>query len=126
MPVTVIPKTGVNAAGEPASSLTDVEGVFDTAFNATAAVAATVTAETARAEAAEAALAAAVTVGSTFTFSQAAPASTWTIVHNLGRYPAVSVVDSANTQVEGDVTYVSANEITVAFASGFSGEAYLN
>jgi hypothetical protein len=34
MPFTVIPKTGVNAAGEPAASLTDIEGVFDAAFTA--------------------------------------------------------------------------------------------
>jgi hypothetical protein len=65
-------------------------------------------------------------VMTTYTFVQHVPASTWDIVHNLGRFPSVTVVDSANTQVEGDVTYVSANEITVGFTGGFAGEAYLN
>jgi hypothetical protein len=37
MPTTVIPETGVNAAGLPAAKLSDVEGVFDTVIAAVAA-----------------------------------------------------------------------------------------
>jgi hypothetical protein len=62
----------------------------------------------------------------TFIFNQGVPAAQWTINHNLGRFPSVSVVDSAGNVVEGDVDFLSANEITVAFSAPFSGEAYLN
>ena len=66
-------------------------------------------------------------VGSeTFTFNQAVPTATWVIAHNLDRHPAVSVVDSAGTVVFGEVTYDSANQVTVRFSSGFAGKAYLN
>ena len=66
----------------------------------------------------------------TFVFEQGVPASTWTIQHNLGKFPSVSVVDTLNTangQVYyGDVKYTDSNNLTVTFASAFSGKAYLN
>lgn len=66
----------------------------------------------------------------TFVFEQGVPAATWTIQHNLGKFPSVSVVDTANTangQVYyGDVKYTDSNNLTVTFASAFSGKAYLN
>tara|TARA_B110000495_G_scaffold189029_1_gene189756 strand:- start:179 stop:346 length:168 start_codon:yes stop_codon:yes gene_type:complete len=54
------------------------------------------------------------------------PSDVWTINHTLGKYPSVSVVDSANSIVTGEVTYLSKYKITVTFTSGFSGKAYLN
>ena len=62
----------------------------------------------------------------TFTFPQEAPQATWTITHGLDRFPAVSVVDSTGYTVEGDVFYVSANQVVLNFAGAFSGVAYLN
>ena len=50
---------------------------------------------------------------------------TWVIDHNLGRYPAVTVVDSIKRVYEGDVVYVSENRVRIIFAAPFSGEAYL-
>lgn len=57
--------------------------------------------------------------------TQATPATTWTINHALGGYPAVSVVDSAKTVVYGEITYISTSQIVVNFSSAFSGSAYL-
>jgi head-tail adaptor len=62
----------------------------------------------------------------TFTFDQNTPAAAWTIVHNLGRFPAVTVVDSSEREVEGDVAYIDSNRLTVTFSAPFSGVAYLN
>lgn len=62
----------------------------------------------------------------TLVFTQAIPLATWTIVHNLGKYPSVTVIDSANEVVFGDVAYVDSNTITLTFAGGFSGTCYLN
>lgn len=61
-----------------------------------------------------------------FTFAQATPLAMWTIAHNLGKFPSVSVVDSAGTIVVGEVTYTDANNLQVAFNAAFSGTAYLN
>ena len=61
-----------------------------------------------------------------FTYTQSTPSATWTITHNLGKFPSVSVVDSANTQVYGNVDYINDNSLTLTFTSAFSGKAYLN
>lgn len=58
--------------------------------------------------------------------TQNTAASTWTINHNLGKYPSVTVVDSAGDQVEGDVNYPGLNQATVTFSAPFSGRAFLN
>lgn len=62
----------------------------------------------------------------TFIFTQGVPATTWTITHNLNKFPSVSVVDTANNGGFGDVTYNSANQLTVIFSGAFAGKAYLN
>ena len=58
--------------------------------------------------------------------NQTAPASTWTVVHNLNKYPAVSVVDSAYQEVIGEVEYLTPNTLEVRFTAPFSGQAYIN
>lgn len=63
---------------------------------------------------------------STYSYSQISPETTWTITHNLGKYPSVMVVDSGGNIVTGNINYISENEITVTFNSAFSGVAYLN
>jgi len=50
----------------------------------------------------------------------------WTITHNLGAYPSVTVVDSASTVVIGNVDYTNANILTITFSAAFSGCAFLN
>ena len=70
-----------------------------------------------------------VNVGSSFNyyvFNQNTPSATWTITHNLGRRPSVTVVDSAGTVVIGEVNYTSDNTLVITFSAGFSGQAYLN
>jgi hypothetical protein len=61
-----------------------------------------------------------------YEFDQGVPASVWTITHNMGKFPAVSVVDSGGTIVEGQVDYVDNNNLTIKFTASFSGKAYLN
>jgi|TARA_R110000744_G_scaffold152260_2_gene266246 hypothetical protein len=63
---------------------------------------------------------------STYTHDQGIPSATWTVVHNLGKYPAVSVVDTGGTVVVGEITYISNNEIEILFQAAFGGKAYLN
>lgn len=61
-----------------------------------------------------------------YVFTQGVPSTTWTIVHNLGIFPSVTVVDSGGSVQIGEVLYVSANEITLTFSAAFAGKAYLN
>jgi hypothetical protein len=64
--------------------------------------------------------------GGFFAFTQASPSSTWTISHGLGYQPNVSVIDSAGSQVEGNVVWSDVNNLTVTFSGAFSGVAYLS
>ena len=57
---------------------------------------------------------------------QTTPAQVWVIDHPLDKFPAVSVVDSAGEQVEGNVLYTSQQQVVVSFTGAFSGEAFLN
>lgn len=50
----------------------------------------------------------------------------WFIDHQMGRYPSVTVVDSAGTMVFGEVTYDNENRVTITFTAAFGGKAYLN
>lgn len=56
----------------------------------------------------------------------------WTVTHNLGKFPSVTVVNSANQVVIGVVEYldatnqVSINELKIYLTSGEIGKAYLN
>lgn len=61
-----------------------------------------------------------------FEHSQSPAASTWVVVHNLGKRPSVTVIDSAGDEVEGHLAYDSANQLTLTFSASFSGTAYLN
>ena len=62
----------------------------------------------------------------TYVFTQGVPATTWTIPHNLGNFPSVSVVDSTKRVVNGTIDYIDDNNLTVTFGAPFSGQAFLN
>ena len=60
------------------------------------------------------------------THLQALAADIWQVVHNLGKRPAVTVVDSAGATVEGSVSYLDSNRLSITFSAAFSGSAFLN
>jgi hypothetical protein len=49
--------------------------------------------------------------------------SSVTVNHDLGRYPAVTVTDTANDVCFGAVTYLSLNAVLLTFSAPFSGTA---
>ena len=57
--------------------------------------------------------------------TQGVASAEWVIIHTLGGYPSVSIVDSAKTAVFGEVQYDSTTQVTVSFTVPFSGYAYL-
>ena len=62
----------------------------------------------------------------TFQFTQGAPATTWNIQHNLGKFPSITVIDTSNTVVNGEYTYTDNNNVVLNFSAAFAGKAYLN
>jgi hypothetical protein len=62
----------------------------------------------------------------TYTHTQSSPASTWTVTHNMNKYPSVTIVDSAGTTVDGSVDFINLNSVTINFCGAFSGKAYFN
>lgn len=71
-----------------------------------------------------------LSIQETFKFShihnQTVSSSTWSITHNLNKFPSVSIVDSSNAEVIGEVEHTNANSLTVKFSAPFSGKAFLN
>jgi hypothetical protein len=71
-----------------------------------------------------------LSIQDTYKFShihnQTVSSSTWNITHNLNKYPSVSIVDSSNEEVIGEVEHINSNSLTVKFSAPFSGKAFLN
>ena len=61
-----------------------------------------------------------------FTYVQGVPSTSWSIQHNLGKFPSITVIDSAGTVVTGQYTYNDINNVTLTFSAPFAGTAYLN
>ena len=53
-------------------------------------------------------------------------AKIWKINHNLNKKPSATVVDSAGTNVIGEIVYIDDNNLELHFSAQFSGIAYLN
>jgi len=65
--------------------------------------------------------------------TQNTAASTWQVTHNLGKYPSVTVVDSADNHVIGTVLYKdwsnnssSTQKLQIVFEGTFTGKAFIN
>lgn len=52
--------------------------------------------------------------------------STVDVNHNLNKLVSISVIDSANDEVIGDISYIDLNNIRVTFRSAFSGTITCN
>lgn len=65
-------------------------------------------------------------IGGTFTYEQDVPSATWVIVHGLGFFPNVAVVDTLGRAFLGEVTYDDLNQVTVRFATAVTGSAHLS
>lgn len=61
-----------------------------------------------------------------FVFEQGIASDTWIIEHNLNKYPAVTVTDSAGTQFAARIIYDSLNQCTIYMNGATKGKAYLN
>ena len=71
-------------------------------------------------------LASSVQGDKTYVHNQATPSATWSVQHNLNKFPSVTSVNNSNIKMFGEVTYVDQNNLTINFSAGFSGKAYIN
>jgi hypothetical protein len=60
-----------------------------------------------------------------FVYQQIAPATTWTINHNLGYKPSVELLDSGSQEIDGDVAHPSDNQTVVTLNPASAGLARL-
>jgi len=59
-------------------------------------------------------------------YNQATPLLVWDIIHNMNGHPNVTITDLSNELIQGDVDYISLNELTITFSPNpISGTAYL-
>lgn len=64
--------------------------------------------------------------GLRYEHSQAIPSTTWSVVHNFGRFPfVVSVVDTGGGSVLGSVSHPDNNTTIITFSAAIGGTAYL-
>jgi hypothetical protein len=63
---------------------------------------------------------------SRYVHTQLSASQTWTINHNMRFHPSVSIVDTGDTHIIGEITYTTLNQVIVTFTSPFSGKAYLS
>ena len=61
-----------------------------------------------------------------YVHNQPTPAVEWYVQHDLNKFPTATVALSTGQQGFADVTYIDENNLTITFASGESGKAYLN
>lgn len=61
-----------------------------------------------------------------YVHNQISSTSSWTVVHNLNKFPSVTIVDSAGTVVVGEIQHDSNIQTTISFSAPFSGKAYFN
>jgi len=62
----------------------------------------------------------------TYTHTQNPAATSWVIEHNLNKHPSVTVVTGVGVVIIADVTYDSADQLTITLLQADTGKAYLN
>lgn len=64
--------------------------------------------------------------GATYTHTQTIALAVWTVAHNLGRYPSVSVTDLLGRLIVPDVAYLDDNLVQITHGLPLAGFAYCN
>lgn len=66
------------------------------------------------------------TGGAGYVHTQASPAATWTINHNLGFRPSVELIDAGGAEFDGEIVHTSLNQTVVYLDEATAGLARLN
>lgn len=60
-----------------------------------------------------------------YTHTQAVPATSWTINHNLGYRPVVELFSAGGVEMIAEVVHTTVNQVVVSFLSATAGSARL-
>lgn len=63
--------------------------------------------------------------GGAYVHTQSAPASTWTINHNLGYRPSVELLDAGGQEIDGAISHPTVNQVVATFNPATAGSARL-
>lgn len=63
--------------------------------------------------------------GAAYVHTQASPATTWTINHNLGFRPSVELLDSGSQEIDGAIAHPTTNQTVVTLNPATAGLARL-
>jgi hypothetical protein len=63
---------------------------------------------------------------SRYVHTQSSASTVWHITHNMKFFPNVTIVDSGENYVVGDVEYIDWNSLELTFTHLFAGKAYLS
>ena len=63
---------------------------------------------------------------SRYVHTQSSASTVWHITHNMRFFPSVTIVDSGENYVVGDVEYIDWNSLELTFTHLFAGKAYLS
>lgn len=61
-----------------------------------------------------------------YVHDQQVASASWVVPHALNKFPSVSIVNTANQIIVGEITYNTLNQLTITFTSPISGKAYIN
>lgn len=61
-----------------------------------------------------------------YVHNQLGASNSWTVNHNLGKFPSVVVIDSGGNTILPDPDYIDDNTLILNFSVPFGGKAYLN
>jgi hypothetical protein len=60
-----------------------------------------------------------------YVHAQRSAETVWTINHNLGLRPAVTLIDTGGNEIDADVIHISVNQLVIHFAIPVAGVARL-
>ena len=62
----------------------------------------------------------------TYNHKQTTPSTEWVCEHNLGKYPSVTVRNTADDMIVGRVVFDSPDKVTLSFNVAVTGDAFFN
>ena len=62
----------------------------------------------------------------TYEHVQSAASTTWNVAHNLDKKPSVSIADSADNILYGEINHTDLNNLVITLSAATSGKAYIN
>lgn len=60
-----------------------------------------------------------------YTHIQSISLSTWNITHTLDKYTSVTIYDENDNIIEGEIKYISNNQLQILFNNSLTGKAVL-